>query len=103
MTDDLSEAELNRIEHRATKAAEAAPRPWRSFLETRQGIGGSSFIRVGDDTDIDYEMYIDGHIGPEQLSSPDVRLDAIIDFVAHAVEDVPRLLTEIRSLRGRST
>jgi hypothetical protein len=43
------------------------------------------------------------HIGPEQLSSPDVRLDAIIDFVAHAVEDVPRLLTEIRRLRGRST
>lgn len=103
MTDDLSEAELDRIEHRAMKAAEAAPRPWRSFLETRQGIGGSSFIRVGNDTGIDYEMHFDVHIGHEQLSSPDVRLDAVIDFVAHAVEDVPQLLAEIRRLRGRST
>ena len=68
------------------------PRHWR-----RQ------FIRFGDDPDVDHEMYIDVHVGERQLFSPDARLDAIIDFIAHAAEDVPRLLAEIKRLRKPST
>ena len=69
----------------------------------RQGIGGGSFIRFGDDPDVDHEMYIDVHVGERQLFSPDARLDAIIDFIAHAAEDAPRLLAEIKRLRKPST
>lgn len=70
------------------------------MLETRGGIGGCSFIQIGDDPAVDDEMYIDVHLGTRQLTSPDARLDAVIDFVAHAPTDMARLIAEIR-LRSR--
>jgi hypothetical protein len=48
---------------------------------TRHGAGGGGFAQVGGDGDHDAEMYFDVHLGTEQLLSPDVRFDAIIDFV----------------------
>ncbi len=48
----------------------------------------------------DQEIYLDVHDGSQRLMSPDARLDAIIDFVAHAAGDVPRLIAEIRRFRS---
>jgi hypothetical protein len=70
------------------------------LLETRHGIGGCSFIQVGDDPALDLEIYVDVHIGTSKLASPDRRLDAVIDFLGHAPADVIRLTAEVRRLRN---
>ncbi len=81
MTDD----ELQQIRERADAAS---PGPWRSFWEGRDHLGGSSCIvtgppgRTGDDLEI---------IGATMEDQ---------DFVAHAREDVPRLLAEVERLRA---
>lgn len=100
MIDAIGDAELDEIEQRAGRALDVAPAPWRPLLETRHGIGGCSFIQVGNDPVRDQEIYLDVHDGSQRLMSPDARLDAIIDFVAHAAGDVPRLIAEIRRLRS---
>jgi hypothetical protein len=100
MTTSVSDDELDAIERRAMKALAAAPLPWQEFLETTHGIGGSSFVRLGQDDDVDREMHLSIHVDGDTWHSPDPRLDAIIDFVAHAAEDVPRLVAEIRNLRS---
>lgn len=93
--------ELTEIEQRATQALDVAPAPWKPLLETRHGIGGCSFIQLGDDPEVDHEKYVDLHLGARRLTSPDAQLDAVIDFVAHAPSDVTRLIAEIRRLRSR--
>jgi len=98
--DALPDAELLAIEQRAMRALNVVPTPWNPLLETRHGIGGCSFIQIGDDPAVDNEMYIDVHLGARQLASPDARLDAVIDFVAHAPTDVARLIAETRRLRS---
>lgn len=70
------------------------------FLETREATGGCSFVRLGEDPDLDQEMYVDIHVGADKWSSPDARLDDVIDFIGHAAGDVERLLQEVRRLRG---
>jgi hypothetical protein len=77
--------------------------PWRAWLETRHGTGGCSVVRCGDDPDVDIEMYVDVHMGTRRLVSPDPALDAIVDFIAQAAADVPRLIAEIRRLRTRAS
>jgi len=99
MSDALGEAELAEIEQRAALAFAAAPTPWASFLETGGGLGGESFIRLGSDPVHDDELYVRLYRASQQIVSPDVRLDAVIDFVAHAAEDIPRLIAEVRRLR----
>lgn len=44
-------------------------------------------------------MYLTVLLGTDRLTSPDPRLDLIVDFVGNAVYDVQRLLAEIRRLR----
>jgi hypothetical protein len=51
-------------------------------------------------TDTDYEIYFDVRIDNEPLRSPDVNLDAVIDFVGNAAADIPRLVAEVRRLRA---
>jgi hypothetical protein len=51
---------------------------------TRHGAGGGGVVQFGGDADHDAEMYFDVHLRTEQLLSPDVRFDAIIDFVGDA-------------------
>jgi hypothetical protein len=99
--DALTDAELIEIEQRASRALDVVPTPWYPQLETLHGIGGCSFIQIGEDPAVDNEMYIDAHLGARQLTSPDARLDTVIDFIAHAPADVVRLLAEIRRLRSR--
>jgi hypothetical protein len=44
---------------------------------------------------VTYTVTVNGGDWP----SPDIRLDAVVDFIAHTREDVPRLLSEVRMLR----
>ena len=96
----LPDAELMEIEQRTARALDVVPTPWNPWLETLGGLGGCSFIQEGDYQAVDNEMNNDVHLGPIQLRSPDARLDAVIDFVAHAPTDVARLIAEIRRLRN---
>ena len=77
--DALSADQLLEIETRCSKATGG---PWRSFIEGRDHTSGSSFI---------------------QTSDPDIEAsgmtDADQDFVAHARQDIPALIAEIRRLR----
>jgi hypothetical protein len=90
MADPLPDAELNQIEQRALRALGAAPPSWIPELETRDPIGGCSFVRIGDDPVTDQEMYLEVRTGDGQLTSPDVQLDQIIDIDARAIREVPR-------------
>jgi hypothetical protein len=85
--DEMSEAELAEIEHRAEQAS---PAPWESFIEGRNHQSGASFIRVGGRSD-DPDMYVTRERIPASVED--------LDFIAHAREDIPRLVAEIRRLR----
>jgi len=99
MTDPLPDASLEQIEQRLRRALDAAPPPWVPFLEIKGGLGGDSFIRLGDDPDVDQEMYLYVYAAGELVRSP-VRMDPIIEFVGCAPDDVIQLIAEIRRLRG---
>jgi hypothetical protein len=101
MTDGIEETELVEIEQRAVRAFAVAPQPWVAWLETRGGLGGESFIQLGDDPELDVEFYIRFYTGSNEVTSPDVRLDAVIEFIADACNAVPRLIAEVRRLRSR--
>ncbi len=100
MNDGITEAELVQIEQQAAQAFAVAPTPWLALLETRHGIGGESFISLGDDQAADHEMYIRLYTGADEIASPDVGLDAVVDFIAQAADVIPRLTAEIRRLRS---
>jgi len=76
----ISENELEAIEARI---AAARGGPWQSFVEGRDHTSGSNFIRTSD--------------GDIELTGASV---ADQDFIAHARQDVPRLIAELRRLRG---
>lgn len=75
----MLESVLKEIEERCESAA---PGPWISFVEGRDFTSGSSFIRTGRE---DIELL--GATSDDQ------------DFIAHAREDIPLLIAEIRRLR----
>jgi hypothetical protein len=99
----MSDTEILAIEQRAARALDVAPAPWTAQMETRQAIGGCSFIPVTDDQAVDEESYVDVHLRTGQLTSPDARLDDILDFIAHAATDIPRLIAEIRRMHGQAS
>ena len=78
---DMTEQELSEIEARARAAT---PGPWQSFIEGRDHESGSNFIKTKGK---DIELL--GATEPDQ------------DFIAHARQDVPRLVDEIRRLRRK--
>jgi hypothetical protein len=59
----IEDPELTEIEQRAGRAFAIAPTPWTPLLETRHVIGGESFIRLGNDPNLDQELYVSLHIG----------------------------------------
>jgi len=79
----ITEQELIQIEQRA---AAAQPGPWKAFIEGRDHTSGSNFIRTG----------------ASETSGVDIELDGATqadhDFIAHARQDIPRLIKEIREL-----
>jgi hypothetical protein len=96
MSEGIEEAELADMEQRAKGAFAVAPTPWVAWLETRGGLGGESFIRLGDDPALDQELYIRMYTGSNEIASPDVHLDAVIEFIADACNAIQRLVAEIR-------
>jgi hypothetical protein len=66
------------------RCAAATPGPWKSYIEGRDHTSGSSFIMT---------------------SGADLELtgatDTDYDFIAHARQDLPRLLEEVQRLRQR--
>jgi hypothetical protein len=83
MHERLTESELKNMKARCDAAR---PGPWRSYVEGRDHAGGSSFIMVG----------------PEEARGDDIELlGATVedqDFIAHARQDLPRLIAEIERL-----
>jgi hypothetical protein len=80
---DMTEQELSDIESRVRAAT---PGPWQSFIEDRDHESGSNFIKTqGKDIEL---------LGAT---------DADQDFIAHARQDVPRLVEELRRLRREHT
>ena len=70
----------------------AAPKgPWESFIEGRDHLSGDSFIRTGGMDNDSPDIYLSGATFQDQ------------DFVAHARQDVPMLLAEVRRLRSLLT
>ncbi|GHH81738.1 hypothetical protein GCM10018781_65010 [Kitasatospora indigofera] len=93
----LSEDELSAIERRV---AAASPGPWVGWLESRHGIGGSSFIELPGDVEVDDELYLTRATGGRRVGGAHAQTDADIDFIAGARQDVPRLVSEVRRLRA---
>lgn len=75
----LSEEELIIIKERCNKTTKA---PWVSYVEGRDHGCGSNFIMTGDE---DIELI--GATIEDQ------------DFIAHARQDIPKLLQEIKRLK----
>jgi hypothetical protein len=101
INEGIDEAELSEIEQLAARALAIAPTPWVAWPETRGGLGGESFIQIGDDPALAQELYIRMYTGVNETASPDVHLDAVIEFIADACNAIPRLVAETRRLRSR--
>ncbi len=76
------------IAHIQTRCDRASPGPRTSMIEGRDHTSGSSIIMIG----------------PPQARGEDIELSGATrddqDFIAHARQDVPRLLEEVRRLRS---
>jgi hypothetical protein len=78
---EITEAELTAMESRA---AAAVAGPWKSFVEGRDHTSGSDFIKTSGE-----DIELSGATKADQ------------DFIAHARQDLPRLVNEVRALRAR--
>jgi hypothetical protein len=83
----MTDEELDEIERRC---AAARPGPWTSYVEGRDHTSGSNFVMVGNDDE--------GRGEDIELTGATV---ADQDFIANARQDIPRLLAEVRRLRGK--
>lgn len=83
--DGMASLELLVIEDRCNKAT---PGPWISMLEGRDHTSGSSFIMTGISPNRGEDIELTGATSDDQ------------DFIAHARQDVPRLLSEVKRLRA---
>ena len=88
--DPMSDDELDEI---ARRVADASKGPWESFIEGRDQLGGDSFIRIGGLDDAEPDMYVTRDLTPAVTTD--------LDFIAHARQDIPRLLAEVHRLRDR--
>lgn len=96
MGEELTESELAAIEARA---AAALPGPWEASIEGRDHDSGDDVIVTGGHDNNAPDMYITlSYWGPEPVRIPE---PADWDFIAHARQDVPRLVAEVRRLRRR--
>ncbi len=80
----LSDRDIDAIEHRC---ANASPGPWMSFVEGRDHTSGSSFIMTGNTGSRGHDIELSGATVEDQ------------DFIAHARQDLPLLLAEVRRLK----
>ena len=80
----MTDEELEAIRTRANRAT---PGPWRSYVEGRDHTAGDHFIMMGAQGKDQIDLYIQPFRVEDQ------------DFIAHARQDVPRLLAEIERLK----
>ncbi|MFK0193365.1 hypothetical protein [Kitasatospora sp. NPDC090308] len=93
----LSEEELSAIERRV---AAATPGPWVGWMESRHGIGGTSFIQLRADAEEEDEIHLTRATGGREVVGVDAQTDTHVEFIAGARQDVPCLVNEIRGLRA---
>ena len=75
----VTEEELSAMKARYERAT---PGPWTFISESRDHIVGSDFIMTGGE-----DIYLTGATTADQ------------DFIAHARDDIPRLVEEVERLR----
>src|SRR5688572_26814437 len=80
----MAEFELSEIEKRLQNAT---PGPWTSYVEGRDHTSGDSFIMTGTDDNRGEDIYLTGATLADQ------------HFIAHARQDIPKLIEEVRRLR----
>ncbi|MCC6583130.1 MAG: hypothetical protein IT271_05460 [Chitinophagales bacterium] len=87
----MTDQELKEIEERCNRATKG---PWVSFVEGRNNESGDSFIMTGIQEGEDIwsesrgeDIYLRGATNDDQ------------DFIAHARQDIPRLLKFVRQLK----
>jgi hypothetical protein len=79
----MVEITRNELEAMRARCMAATPAPWQAFVEDRDHTSGSSFIRArGEDIELSGATEKD------------------YDFIAHARQDLPRLIEEVMRLRG---
>ena len=83
-TGPLTDAELAAIKARCKAAT---PGPWKPYIEGREHLSGSSFIMTGEGAARGEDIELTG------------ATEADYDFIAHARQDIPRLLEEVEGLR----
>ena len=81
----MTEDELKQIESRVNSAKKGI---WKFHLEGRDHESGSNFIMTGIGTERDEDLEISG------------ATEMDYEFIANARQDIPRLIAEIRRLRG---
>jgi hypothetical protein len=87
MTEDHKIVDDEELEAIRRRCDAATPGPWKSFIEGRDHTGGSSFIMTGSGKSRGKDIELSGATNADQ------------DFIAHARQDIPRLLEEIESLK----
>lgn len=81
----IDDSELTEIELRCSKAQNG---PWKAFIEGKNHQSGSNFIMTGEGDQREEDIELLGAI------------EADYDFIAHARQDVPKLLLEVRRLKN---
>lgn len=81
----LTSAEVAEVQARCDRAS---PGPWRSMIEGRDHTSGSSFIMTGPPSERGPDIELSGATADDQ------------EFIAHARQDVPRLLDELARLQS---
>jgi len=90
MDEHITDGELAEIEDRERNSSTG---PWRSWVEGRDGESGDSFIMIGAGESRQADMYITRDDGIGSVAD--------LDFIAHAKQDIPRLIEEIKRLKGK--
>lgn len=68
------------------------PPPWRSYVEGRDHMSGSTFIMIGAEGDRREDLYLSRDSGPADA--------AFYDLIAEARNALPILIAEIMRLRS---
>ena len=80
----MDNEELKEIQKRCNAAASG---PWVSYVEGRDHTSGSNFIMTGMGKNRGEDIELTGATIADQ------------DFIAHARQDIPRLIEEVKRLR----
>ena len=81
----ITDEELKEIELRCSEAQNG---PWKASIENRDHESGNSFIMTGEGANRGDDIEVLG------------ATNADFDFIANAKQDIPRLINEIRLLKG---